>query len=581
MTQCETYARWVLNPENEKRTGRLIKLAAQRFLSDLEREDIYFDEAEANKIVYFGEGYCCLWEDKWRGKPVHILPWMAFVLQQIYGWFRRSDGLRRVTKVYIQVSKKNAKTTLAGIVSNFHLFADERVQTPKIYVGANNEDQAKLCVNITGKIIEQSPKLYEYVEDGDVNLFKYKENIVNIVHRERDGFCKALSKETSDLTSSQAGGKHGINPSLGVIDEYAMADTDALLNTLESAQAARSEPLIFVITTAGFKKEGPCYMTLRGSGIEVLEGTATDDSFLVFIYEIDKPIGEDGKAKTIDLDYLENNEEVWEQSNPSIDVSVSRQFLRQRITKAKNEGGTKIVDVKTLNFDEWCDTPEVWVPHETWLLNSHDISLDSLRGRTCYAGIEITSGLTLNSFSLFFPNISGDLHAVRCMFWMPSDAIQSKNMPKDMVSWADDGLIEVCQGNVIDNDFIVSKIIDMCTLYNVHSLAFNITLSNHDILQALIRNGMQCSPLSTGYKGQSTPTKLWEELLTSAKIEHFNNPVLAWMNGHTIVNKNKEGDIRVEKSEGRTAGITASINALAQWKSVMANEPDDAKIESW
>ena len=104
------------------------------------------------------------------------------------------DGLRRVRKVYVQVAKKNAKSTLCGVLSNFHLFAD-KVQTPKVFTGANNEDQAKICVNIAGKIIEQSEDLYQFVEDGEVDLFKYKENIVNIVHRERDGFIKAMAKE--------------------------------------------------------------------------------------------------------------------------------------------------------------------------------------------------------------------------------------------------------------------------------------------------------------------------------------------------------------------------------------------------
>lgn len=568
MTQAEQYAQWVLAEGNEKRTGNLIKLAAKRFLSDLERDDIYFDEVEANKMVNFAERYCCLWEDKWRGEPVKILPWMAFIFQQVFGWIRKKDGLRRIRKVYVQVAKKNGKTTISGTLAAYHLFADDRIQTPKIFVGANNEDQAKICVNITGKIIEQSPELYSYVEDGEVNLFKYKENIVTVVHKTRDGFIKALSKETSNQTSAAAGGKHGFNPSLGVIDEYAMADTDALLNALESAQAARAEPLIFCITTAGFKKDGPCFQLLRRSGVEILEGITTDDSYLPLIWEMDKG------------DSIED-EEVWEKCNPNLGVSVFPEFLKARMKAANNEGGSKMVDVRTLNFNEWCETPEVWIPHDVWVKNSKGIDINTLKGRTCYGSIEVTSGLSLNAFSLFFPNISVDLHAVRCLFWMPSDAIRNTNLRVEFESWADDGLIEVCVGNVIDNDFIFNKIIELLQNYNIHSLSFNVSLTNHDILQALVRAGIQCNPISTGYKGQNTPVGLWEELLTGSKIEHFNNPVLAWMNSQTQINRNKDNERRVLKSEGRTSGITASINALAQWKTIEANEMDDGTITSW
>jgi phage terminase large subunit-like protein len=558
----------VLGAGNEKRTGNLIKLAAKRFLADLERTDIYFDEVEASKIVYFAEGYCKLFEDKWRGQAVKILPWMAFIFQQIYGWRIKKTGNRRIRKVYVQIEKKNAKTTLAAVLSNFHLFADEFVQTPKIYVGANSEDQAKLTVTITGKIIEQSPALYEYVEDGEVNIFKYKESIVNVVHKTRDGFIKALSKETGNQQSAAAGNKHGINCSLSVIDEYAFADTDSLLNTMESAQAARENPLLFCITTAGFKKEGPCYQLLRRSGIEILEGVKTDDSYLPLIWEMDKG------------DQIED-EEVWEKCNPNLNVSVFPEFLRARMKAAQNEGGSKMVDVRTLNFNEWCETPEVWIPSDVWNKNTHGIKVEDLAGRQCFAGLEVISGMSLNCLSLFFPNVSGDKHAVKCIYWMPSDAMQDKNNSVDFRSWAELGLIELCPGNVIDNDFIFNKILEQFALYNVESLAFNKILTNHDILQAIVRAGVKVNAISQGYSGISTPTKEWESLLTAGQIEHFNNPVLAWQNMNTMVNRNKEQEIRVEKSGGRTAGISACVNALAQWKIYQASNMDDGMIESW
>jgi phage terminase large subunit-like protein len=568
MGKAEEYARWVLSEGNEGKTGRLIKLAAKRFLDDLSREDIYWDDSEAVKIVNFAERYCCLWEDKWRGEKVKIMPWMAFILQQIYGWRLKEDGRRRVRKVYVQVAKKNAKTTIAGILSLYHLLADGRVQTPKIFVGANNELQSRLTVTIAGKIIEQSPFLNAMVEDEDVRIFRYKADIVEVTCNSRDGFIKPLSKETNNANSTTGGGKHGINPSLGIIDEYAMADNDALLNTLESAQAARSEPLIFCITTAGFKKDGPCFQLLRRTGVEVLDGLIDDDSYLPFIYEVDK---DDDLA----------NEDVWHKCNPNLGVSVFPDFLRSRLKAAKNEGGSKMVDVRTLNFNEWCETPEVWIPHDVWSKNTHGYSVDSLAGKKCYAAIEITSGLSLNAFALYFPNAFGEISAVRCMFWMPMDAIRSTNIKAEFEGWADRGFIEVCEGNVIDNDYIYDKIIKLFEVYNIHSVAFNVTLTNHDILQALVRAGIECNPISTSYKAQNTPVGLWEEMLTQNKVEHFNNPVLAWMNGNTQVNRNKDGDRRVQKAEGRTTGITACVNALGQYQSVKANEMDDAKIESW
>lgn len=569
MSRAEEYARWVLDPSNEHLTGRLIKLAAKRFMADLKRTDIYFDVKLANKIVNFAEKYCCLWEDKWRGEPVKILPWMAFIFQQIFGWYYKETGLRRFRRVYVQVAKKNGKTTIAGVLNNFHLFADDRVQTPKIFVGANNEDQAKICVNISGKLIEQSPALSQYVEDGDVNLFKYKENIVNIVHKTRDGFIKGLSKETSNSQSAAAGGKHGFNPSLGVIDEYAMADTDALLNALESGQAARQEPLIFCITTAGFKKNGPCYLQLRKSGIEILEGVTTDDSYLPVIFEMDK--GDDIAD--------ENN---WMKCNPNLGISVFPEFLRSRLNAARNEGGSKMIDVRTLNFNEWCETPQVWIPQDVWNKNSHGLTLADLRGKPCFGGFEISSGMTINAFALFFPDVRDDLHAVAVQYWCPSEAIRSSQMRFEYEKWAAEGYLAICDGNVIDNDWAYDKVYKFLSQFDLDSIAFNLTLQTHDVIQGLVRSGIRCSPISQGYKTQSTPTKAFEEMLTAGQIDHLNNPILAWQNLNTQVARSKDGDVRVQKMQGLNCGIQAAVQAIAQWKTISAGMIDeDQVLQSW
>ena len=95
MSGAETYARWVLDPKNERETGRLIKLAAQRFMNDLERTDIYFDEKEAVRMVDFCEEYLCQWEGDWEGLPLKFELWQKFIFEQVYGWIRKDTGTRR------------------------------------------------------------------------------------------------------------------------------------------------------------------------------------------------------------------------------------------------------------------------------------------------------------------------------------------------------------------------------------------------------------------------------------------------------------------------------------------------------
>lgn len=558
MSTAEQYANDVLS--GKILAGELIKLSAKRFLNDLKRDDIYFDELEANRLINFAENHCLLWEDRWRGVPVQMKPWMCFVLQQVYGWFRKDSGSRRIRKTFVEVAKKNAKSTLVGIVANYHLFADQRIQTPSIYVGANNEDQAKICVNITGKIIENSPDLYEYVIDGTVDIFNYKEKIVNVVHRDRDGFIKALPKESNNKTDKTAGGKHGINCSLGIIDEYAMADSDGVLSALESSQAARAEPLIFCITTAGFKQNGPCYQQLRRVGIEILEGRMEDDSYLPFIYEHDK--GDDIY-----------DEKIWIKSNPNLGVSVYPDFLKGQLTKAKNEGGSTEVDVKTLNFNMWCEAAEVWIPGEVWDVNSYGTDKEELIGAACFGGLDLASGLDLNAFSLIFPdlfNIDGkNISPILVWFWMPEAKVQLNREKIDYRQWVDAGLIKTTPGNIIDHEFLTEDIKEIATRYQLHSIAYDPFIAHHGVVQNLLKEGIEMNQIGQGFRQISEPTKEWERRLTNRTIEHFNNPVLGWMNKNTTIIRDANRNIKIMKIDGEKGslkidGIAACINALAQ-----------------
>lgn len=582
MSGAEEYARWVLDEKNSERTGRLIKLAAERFLFDLTRTDIYFDEEKAAQCQNYCERYLCLWEDKWRGKPMDFRPWMRFIFEQIFGWIRVDTGLRRFRRAFVQVSKKNAKSTLAGGLVDFHLLADPNISTPSVFIGANNEEQARICLKIAGKILENSPELDDWLADGDVQLFyNYGEINKIVLHADpsrdnREGTVTALSKEGSDKKSKTSGGKHGKNPSLIVIDEYGMASDDNQLNDMESGQGARDEPLLFVITTAGFNKDGPCFTKMRGVGIKVLEKTMEDDSFLVIIHEMDPPRGEDGKPGEITVEYLLANEQIWEQSNPNIDVSVSRDFLRSRLQVAKNERGSKEVDVMTLNFNRWMDAPEVFIPAEVWNKNSHGITEDDLLGGECFGGIEIVSGKLLNCFVLLFPDIKGKT-VIKPLFWMP-DANRRNKETDSYNKWVEDNFIITFLGDVSDNDKVYEIIMEELAKYNMHSFAYKTNLENNDIVQSLIRNGIQGNPISHGYQGISTPTLTWEEMLTSNSIEHFNNPVLAWQNSNCMAVR-KDNDIRLEKSGGRVCGIYAAINALAQWKTVEAEPKQEIDTE--
>lgn len=566
MIDAEAYAREVLEPGNELMTGRLMKLAAQRFLDDLERDDLHFDEEQANLMVNFCERYCFQWEGDWRGMPFKFEPWQKFIFQQVYGWIVKATGRRRINEVYVQVAKKNGKSTMAAGLALFHIFADSRVNTPKVFTAANNEDQAKICVNMAGRVIEQSEDLFEYVEDGRVSLSNYRENVIGVVHREKDGFIKAFSKESDDKKSKQSGGKHGVNASLGIVDEFGMSPDHGASKTIKTSMAARFEYLMAYITTAGFNLDGPCYQELRQLGIACLEKQIIRDNYLPIIFELDEQ--DDFK-----------DEKNWKKCNPNLDVSVNKEFLKQMVQDAVQKGGSTEVDVKTLNFNKWCHSAETFIPQEKWDANTHGITEDELVGVQCYGGIHIVNAMNMSSFALFFPHVRPDIHAIKIFPWIPEESLIMNETKMDFSKWRKHFF--VCPGNVIDNEWVFDRIIELAvSCYNIHSVAVYNAILKHDIVQWISKSGVTVNPITQSYTGLSTPTKEWESLLNSGSIEHFGNPVLSWMNSNCLILR-KGDEIQIQTAGGKTTGIIAAINAIAQWKTYESENMNDQVIDFW
>jgi phage terminase large subunit-like protein len=558
MSSAEQYAHWVLDPFNVNRTGQYIKLAAKRFLSDLLRDDIYFDEVEACRCINFIERYCLQWEGAWRGMPFKLEPWQKFCLQNIYGWIRNKTGKRRFTKAYIQISKKNGKSSLSAGVSLFHLLADKRINTPKVFTAANNEDQAKICVNIAGRIADLSPEIKELAE---VRFMTYKENITEVLvddYERGNGFIKALSKEGSDKNSKTSGGKHGINASLGVVDEFGMSQDHGNSKTIDSSMVSRPERLMLYITTSAYNLEGPCYVELRGSGIKVLEGVIEMDSYFVMIFEIDKPIIDD-KPQEITIDWLLANEEVWEQSNPNIDISVQRDALIDTLKEAKQYGGITEIECLTLNFNVWCNSSDAFIPADIWNTNSHELTIED--GESCYGGLEVGPSGEISALCLLFP---GEITKIKMLWFIAEEALKTNDFYRE-----NKDLIKVDPGNEVDNEVAISWIEQEFQKYNLHSFCFPNTQKNNSIVQGLIKSGYEGNPISQGMSGISEPTVSWEKMLRAGQIEHFNDPILKHHNSNCLALR-KESGTRIEKN-GKVLGIYACLNAVAQWQTVLAN----------
>ena len=509
-----------------------VKLAIQRHLDDLENgheRGLVFDPKAGERIILFLT-FLKHYKGAFAGRPFELLPWQQTMLYILYGW-KYTNGERRFKYAYVEVSRKNGKTTLASGASLFALIADGE-EGAEVYTAATKRDQAKIAFNDAKIMVEKSPDLKQLVEVYQHNLH------VTTTHSK----LEALS---SDYDTSD-----GLNPHFALVDEYHAHKDAGLYNVIKSGMGARKQPLLFTITTAGFNKMGPCF-ALRKTCTEILEGIKEDDSQFAIIYTLDE--GDD---------YLD--EKVWIKANPSLGASISYQWLRQEVIQAKNNP-TELVNLLTKNFNTWTDASAVWLEDKRWMACGGEVDTENIRQDVAFGGLDLASTRDVNAFTLLFPVESLEKYVTLTWYWIPADTMKER-VQKDGVRydlWVDEGWITLTEGNVTDYRKIKMDIMNLCDLYKVEAIGYDRWNSSQLIIE-LTEEGLNMQPFGQGFASMSQPSKTFETWVMSQTILHDNNPVTRWMLGNVELVRDAAGNIKPDKSKSQEKidGIVSIIIAI-------------------
>lgn len=534
---AEIYAEQVSN--GEILTCELVQLAVQRYFSDIDNaleRGWYFDRKTAVRAIKFIESLKHT-KGEWAGQRFKLEPWQQFVVWNIFGW-KLADGTRRFRYVYIEIARKNGKTALSAGIGLYMLFADGESR-PEVYSVATVKDQAKICFADAVEIVKATD-LKNY-------LTPYRNSIV---YELKGGTFKPLS--------SDYGTHDGLNPSCGIIDEFHAHKDSGMFDVIKSAFGARRQPLMFIITTAGFNKSGACY-AYRDNVIKILRGINQDNTLFGMIYTLDK------------------NEEwdipkMWVKSNPNLGVSLSVDYLAGEIKDAKNRPEA-VRNVMTKNVNLWVDAEKTWILDEKWMQCVGSTTLEDLRGCDCWGGLDLSNVSDITAFVLLFNE--NDKFQLLPFFWIPEEKMLEK-VRKENINydhWVREGFVKVTPGNVTDYDFVQADILRITVHYNLKSTAYDRWNSSQTIIN-LTDEGLAFNPFGQGYGSMSAPTKQFEALVLSERIEHFGNPVLRWMLSSTLVKTDPAGNIKPdkEKSTQKIDGIVSSIMALGEWMTAQADD---------
>lgn len=499
---------------------------------------------------------------KWSGVNFDLLPWQRDPVQDIFGTLK-ADGFRQYNTAYLEVPKKNGKSELGAAIAILMTCGDNE-QAAEVYGCASDKQQASIVFDVAVDMVDQCPSL--------------RKRIKPVLSKKRLVFLP--SRSFYQVCSAEAYTKHGLNVHSCIFDElHAQPNRDLFDVMTKGSGDARTQPLFFVITTAGDDPDRKSIgWEIHKKAADILTGAKTDPTWYVSIYGIDPDenrvyMGREWET----VESLTNQDrdkerwrcpEIWSKVNPSIGVTFGEDKVQEMYQSAESNSSDERT-FRWLRLNEWTKYGAAkWLPVSVWDASSDGMIIpENLRNRPCYGGLDLSSKTDITALVLYFPEHDGEKAAVLPTFWIPEDSVATRYQTDKVPypQWVKSGFINTTPGNVIDYGFIRAEACRMMLMFDIVEIGFDPWNANQIALD-LQDDGIEMIEVRQGFKTMSPAMRELERLIVGQELEHGGNPVLRWMFGNMAVKKDENDNIRPvkDKSTERIDGIVAFINALAR-----------------
>lgn len=518
--------------------GELHILACKRHLDDLKRQKsddfpYYYDPNKALEIIEYAETLTIAEGD--APKPVKLLDSQAFDLGCTFGWFKVSNNKRRFRRRYKSMARQNGKTFENGIMGTY-IAGFGGYYYGKLFTVATKKRQARLAWEEMSKFIMIDPDLGEYFDVKD-----YKSTIDAL---ETNCTIEALSRE--------AGLEDGFRSIYASIDEIHQHKDNKIYKALYNGTRSLGETLVSMITTRGDNLNSFC-KEMDDYAIKILRGLSTAEDFFIDIYCLDP---------TDDIWDPEN----WVKANPFIASNPEKfEILKTDAQTAKDMGGSDLRDFLTKSLNMWVqNTDDQFIQADKWQECGSKRTLEDMRGRSCWVGLDLSSGGDLTTYSLEFPEEYEGESGKKEKYYFYSHSFMPKGRLEEHIEtdlapydlWESKELITVTGGlGDFKNDykFIIKDLKRVKEEYNLTFLGIGIDPHNADgILADLEAFGCPVIVITQSCKSLNDATVDIQLIVKSKDFEYnSNNELLTWSFLNARVVRNSFDEIKVDKKPGK------------------------------
>ena len=521
---------------------KLTRLACERFLNDLKRDDWKwrFDEALASRACTFIEHLPHI-KGQWARQRLKITleDWQVFIIANIFGWVDRDTGLRRFLTVYLEVARKNAKSTLAAGIGLYMLAADGEPGA-EVYSAATTGDQARIVFEVARQMVLREP---DFVHGG--------------IDPQRHGLYMPDDARKFEPLNAEGSTLDGLNPHCTIIDELHAHKRRDVYDVLDTARGARDQSLLASITTAGSDRAGICYEQ-RTYVVKVLELVFEDDRYFGVIYTLD------------DTDDW-TDPAVWPKANPNYGVSVLAEDFERSAREAMNKLAAQN-NFLTKRLNVWVNADSAWMDMRAWDRCANPaLRLDDFEGEDCIASFDLASKVDIAAKILLFRRESK--YYAFGSYYLPEQAVED-GRNSQYSGWARMGRLTVTDGNVIDYERLESDLKEDASRFQLVEVPYD-PFQAMQFSQRMQAEGMPMVEMRPTVLNFSEPMKELEKLVLEGNFEHDGDPVLTWMVSNVVCHRDQKDNIypRKERDENKIDGVVALIMALGRAMSAAQHAP--------
>ena len=249
-------------------------------------KDSKYNKTMADYAVSFIECLCHT-KGTWAGKPFELIDWQEQITRDVFG-ILKPNGYRQFNTAYIEIPKKQGKSELAAAVALL-LYCGDGEQRAEVYGCAADRQQASIVFEVAADMVRMCPALSKRV--------KLLASQKRLIYLPTHSFYQVLSAD--------AYSKHGFNVSGVIFDELHTQPNRKLFDVMTKGSGdARTQPLYFLITTAGTDTHSICYEAHQKT-LDIIAGRKIDATFYPVIY---------GAKDTDDWTGVK----VWKKANPCL-----------------------------------------------------------------------------------------------------------------------------------------------------------------------------------------------------------------------------------------------------------------------